>query len=229
MPTRSIFDIEQRPSDSPLVESVWRTTSGTNPGGFTSVAQTRLSLVVTKQGSRTWLTVRGPETVASPSPIPAEAEFFGIEFKHGSFLPDLPGDTLVDAPIELADASQRAFRLHGGSWQFPDFENADSFVARLVREGLLVQDRIVEEALQGRPAGLSPRTLQRRFLRSTGLTPGMLFQIERAREAAEMLERGVPILDTVDEAGYADQPHLTRALRRFWGYTPAQILRGASS
>jgi AraC-like DNA-binding protein len=43
-----------------------------------------------------------------------------------------------------------------------------------------------------------------------------------------MLERGVPILDTVDQAGYADQPHLTRAMRRFWGYTPAQILRGAS-
>ncbi|MCB0139261.1 MAG: AraC family transcriptional regulator, partial [Caldilineaceae bacterium] len=35
---------------------------------------------------------------------------------------------------------------------------------------------------------------------------------------------GVSILDAVDEAGYYDQPHLTRALRQWVGYTPAQIL-----
>jgi hypothetical protein len=33
------------------------------------------------------------------------------------------------------------------------------------------------------------------------------------------------ILDTVDLAGYADQPHLTGSLKRYMGQTPAQILR----
>jgi AraC-like DNA-binding protein len=228
MPTKSIFDIEERPSDSPLVDSVWRTTSGSNPGTFTSVAQSHWSMVFTRQHGKTWVSLRGPETLATESPIPEDAEFTGIEFKHGAFMPCLPVGTLVDAPISLPDVSERSFRLLSSDWHLPDFENADAFVARLVREGLLMRDRVVEEALEGGPAGISPRTVQRRFLRATGLTPGMLFQIERAREAAEMLERGLPILDTVDQAGYADQPHLTRALRRFWGYTPRQILLGAT-
>ena len=30
-------------------------------------------------------------------------------------------------------------------------------------------------------------------------------------------------LDTVAQAGYFDQPHLTRALKRYIGLTPAQV------
>jgi AraC-like DNA-binding protein len=147
-------------------------------------------------------------------------------FKHGAFMPELPIGTLVDAPIDLPGVSERAFRLKGSAWQFPDFENADTFVARLVRGGLLVSDDAVQDALLGRLGDVSLRSLQRRFLRATGLTQGSLFQIERAQAAVKLLERGVPILDTTDQAGYADQSHLMRALRRFWGYTPGQILRG---
>ena len=36
---------------------------------------------------------------------------------------------------------------------------------------------------------------------------------------------GVSILDTAYEAGYFDQPHLTRSLKQFIGRTPAQILQ----
>jgi AraC-like DNA-binding protein len=225
--TKAIFDIDERPSDSPVVDSVWRTTSGSNPGSFTSVAESHWSVVVTRQQGKIGMTIRGPETHATPSPIPEEAEFMGISFKHGAFMPDLPADSLVDASIDLPQTTRRTVWLFGATWDLPTFENADEFVARLVREGLLVQDLAVAETLVGRPADLSPRTLQRRVLRSTGLTMGTLFQIERAREAASLLQRGVPILDVADEAGYADQSHLTRAMRRFWGYTPVQILRGA--
>jgi AraC-like DNA-binding protein len=226
MPTNSMFDIDERPSDSRLVEAVWRSSSGSSPGSFTSTANSRWELVVTRQRGRTWISVRGPETIATPAPIPEEAEFLGITFKHGSFMPDLPAGTLVDAPIDLPGVSERAFRLMGSAWQYPDFENADSFVARLVREGLLVTDDVVQDTLQGRLHDLSPRSIQRRFLRATGLTQGTLYQIDRAQEAVRLLEQGIPILDTTDQTGYADQSHLTRALRRFWGYTPAQILRG---
>jgi AraC-like DNA-binding protein len=67
--------------------------------------------------------------------------------------------------------------------------------------------------------------VQRRFLNATGLTHRAVRQIERAREAARLLARGTPILDTVVQLGYADQPHLTRALKRFAGQTPAQLLK----
>jgi methylphosphotriester-DNA--protein-cysteine methyltransferase len=56
------------------------------------------------------------------------------------------------------------------------------------------------------------------------LTHGAVRRIERARYATNLLQEGVPILDTVHEAGYFDQPHLTRSLKHFIGQTPAQIM-----
>jgi AraC-like DNA-binding protein len=104
----------------------------------------------------------------------------------------------------------------------------ETFVDRLVRDGLLVREPVVDAALQGQLSDLSLRSVQRRFLRATGLTHGAVCQIKRARKAAALLAEGVSILDTVDQAGYADQPHLTRSLRRWAGQTPVQILRGES-
>ncbi|WP_420810831.1 hypothetical protein [Deinococcus fonticola] len=42
-------------------------------------------------------------------------------------------------------------------------------------------------------------------------------QIRRASEAARLLQAGNAIADVVVLCGYSDQPHLTRALRRYWG------------
>jgi AraC-like DNA-binding protein len=67
--------------------------------------------------------------------------------------------------------------------------------------------------------------MQRRIVQATGLTRHTIRQIERAHAAAALLEQGVAILDVVDHLGYADQPHLTRSLRRFIGDTPAHLLR----
>jgi methylphosphotriester-DNA--protein-cysteine methyltransferase len=79
--------------------------------------------------------------------------------------------------------------------------------------------------LEDRPLDMSPRTLRYRFLRSTGLTQSHIRQMKRAQHAASLLRQGVSILDTVFEAGYFDQPHLTRSLKQFLGYTPSQILQ----
>jgi methylphosphotriester-DNA--protein-cysteine methyltransferase len=68
------------------------------------------------------------------------------------------------------------------------------------------------------------RSVQRRFLRATGLTRGTVDQIERARQTVTLLEQGVSIADAIYQAGYADQPHLTRSLKRFIGQTPRQII-----
>jgi methylphosphotriester-DNA--protein-cysteine methyltransferase len=57
------------------------------------------------------------------------------------------------------------------------------------------------------------------------MTHSTIRQIERARHATYLLKQGVSILDTVHEAGYFDQPHLTRSLKFFIGQTPAQIIR----
>ena len=107
----------------------------------------------------------------------------------------------------------------------PTYENADTFVNRLVRAGLLVRDPLVDSVMQDDLLDLSPRALQYRFRRATGLMHKTVQQIQRARQAATLLEQGCPILDTAYQLGYFDQSHLTNSLRRYIGQTPAQISR----
>ena len=217
------FDFEHRLSDSTLVEGVWRTYS-VGGGSFISAAASNLEMVITKQQGALTLTVRGPETKASPAPIPEDAEFFGITFKLGAFVPSLPASQLVNGGINLPEATSQRFWLHGAAWEFPTFDNVDTFVARLVREGLLAHEPIVEAALQGEVQELTVRSVQRRFMRATGVTPKTVSQIQRARYAMNLLQQGVSILDTVDQAGYYDQPHMTSSLKLLIGQTPAQII-----
>jgi methylphosphotriester-DNA--protein-cysteine methyltransferase len=58
------------------------------------------------------------------------------------------------------------------------------------------------------------------------VTPATIRQIERARRATTLLRGGAPIAEVAQDAGYFDQAHLTRSVRRFIGQTPAEIARG---
>jgi hypothetical protein len=218
-----IFD-EERPSDSPFVERVWRSHSE-EAGSFDSIAESRWEMVLTKHGGTMHVTVRGPETRATHAHYPAGDEWLGIRFKLGTVMPHLPASRLVDAAVTLPLATTRSFWLNGSALQLPDYENADTFVDRLVRDGLLVCEPAVSAALGGRPEDLSRRSVQRRFLQTAGLTHSAARQIERARYATLLLRQGVSILDTVHRAGYFDQPHMTRSMRHFIGRTPAEISR----
>jgi AraC-like DNA-binding protein len=82
--------------------------------------------------------------------------------------------------------------------------------------------------LRGELKNASLRTVQRRFLQAIGVTRSAARQIERARYAALLLKRGDSIADATYEAGYFDQPHLTRSLKRLIGQTPAELLRDGS-
>ncbi len=218
-----IFD--DRPSDSPFVERVWQCHSERSDK-FRSIAEARWEMVVTRLYGETILTVRGPETNAATIDCPAEGEWIGIRFKLGTFMPQLPVKNLLDRKdVNLPQSTSRSFWLNGSSWEYPDFENAETFVNRLVHDGLIAVDRPVDAALQGHLKGLSLRSVQRHFLRTTGMTHGTIRQIERARHATNLLKQGVSILDTVHEAGYFDHAHLTRSLVHFIGQTPTQIIQ----
>jgi methylphosphotriester-DNA--protein-cysteine methyltransferase len=101
----------------------------------------------------------------------------------------------------------------------------ETFVGRLVRAGLIAVDHSVEAALRSQSQERTLRTTQRHILQATGLTQSTIRQIERARHATNLLKHGASILSTAFEAGYYDQAHLTRSLKRFIGLTPAQIIR----
>jgi hypothetical protein len=170
--------------------------------------------------------VRGPETRATTAPIPEDAEFFGIRFRLGAFMPALPLRRLVDGSLTLPEATGKSCWLNGSAWEYPSREDADVFLRRLARQGLLVRDPVVEDALEGHAPDRSLRSVQRRVLRATGLTLGTIRQIQRALRAVDLLDGGAPIADAVAFAGYADQAHLTRSLRRFAGRTPGQLAGG---
>ena len=215
-----ILAFEDRSSDSPFVEKIWRSRSDRG-GPFVSIAQSQFEMAVTRHQGRTFITLRGPETQATRADCPPDGEWLGIRFRLGTFMPRLtPGELRDRNDVTLPGAARRSFWLNGSACEYPDFENADTFVDRLVRKGLIVRDPIVDTVLRGGADARSIRSAQRHFLRATGISHGTVRQIERARRAALLLRDGVPILDVVHARGLlrpgapdavAQAPHRTDA------------------
>jgi AraC-like DNA-binding protein len=218
------FDAD-RPSDSPFIERVWRCHSE-GGGPFLAVASSHWEFVVTRLAGETTITLHGPETKPREVYCPPDGEWFAIRFKAGTFMPALPVSRLRDGnDVNLPGAMRNRFRLDGSAFEIPNFDNAEVFVDRLVRRGLLVRDAAVAAALAGDDEAVNARTAQRHFLHATGMSHTMLRQIDRARHATMLLRDGLSPGDVVFETGYFDQAHLTRSLRRLIGLTPARIAR----
>ncbi len=222
------FIYETRLSDSPFVETITRgQTAGA--GSVIRPAECHWHMVLVRYEGKTQLLVTGPLTTSGVVPYTEGAELLWIKLKLGTFMPHLPAAEFTDTQTALPGAASQSFWLKGSAWAFPDFENADTFVARLAREEVLAQDPLVTAVLQAHAPDLSPRTVRHRFLRATGLTQGQIRQVERAQQAARLLQQGISILDTTYELGYADQSHLTRSLKQFVGHTPTQIIQADSN
>ena len=218
------FFFEGRVSDSPYIEGIWRGRAGSEYAPICP-ADSRWNMLLLGQNGRVKVTVEGPLTKAKPKTHAEGTEWLVIKFKLGTFLPSLPVRNIMDGEAILPEAARKSFWLHGSVWPFPDYENVETFVDRLMRDEVLHYDPVVQAVLQDQPHELSLRTVRRRFLLATGLTPKAIQQIERAQQAAALLEQGASIIDAVYQAGYADQPHMTRSLKHFIGQTPAQIAR----
>lgn len=165
----------------------------------------------------------GPWTASGSVAYGAGAEILWIKFRAGVFMPHWPTRRLLNTETALPEAAGQSFWLNSATWQLPDYENADTFISRLIRDDVLAYDPVVSAALHDEPQDISARTVRHRFLQATGVTQTHIRQVERAQRAAAMLRGGMSILDVVYEAGYYDQPHLTRAMKQYIGYTPAQI------
>jgi AraC-like DNA-binding protein len=221
------FVIDHQDSTSPLIESIWSSQS-TQAGSFTSLAVSTSELVFTRQHGTISINMRGPESKATIAHGPANAEFFGITFKLGAYLPALPPTHLLDRHARLSTVG-RTFWLNDHPLPIPGARDADDFVERLVRLGLLRSEPTVEPILKNEflERLATVRTMQRRFVQATGLSHRTVQSIERARRALALLEAGTAIPDVVHDLGYTDQPHLTKMLRYLVGSTPARIADGA--
>ncbi|SDK75416.1 Helix-turn-helix domain-containing protein [Actinopolyspora mzabensis] len=215
--------VESRASESRWIERVWRSRSFAAVSMMMSVATSRPELVIWQQHGRVNVAVRGPESKASRAPVPVDTTFFGIVFALGTSMSHLPTSRLVDSSVEIPDTTSASFWLKGGWWSLPTYDNAEAFVARLVSQGVLAADPLVVGVLGGNSPKVSERTLQRRFVAATGLTRGGVRQIDRARQAAALLQEGSSAHDVIDRLGYFDQPHLTRSLKRYVGRSATRL------
>ena len=218
-----VFEVDEIGADSRQIEKVWATQSTAEPA-FISVAESHWQIVVTTHLGETRVVIQGPSDHARISPIPPEAEFFGVVLRLGTFMPAVSLAHLVGRADVRPNATSRTFWLAGSRWEIPTPENADVFVDRLMRQEILGEDRFVARSLQAEDAAVSLRTMQRRVRRATGMTQSTIRQITRAHEAVDALACGALPVDVAIGLGYADQAHLTRSLRRFIGQTPAQVL-----
>src|SRR5215470_15047259 len=134
---REFIHFEDRNSDHPFIEKVWRCHSE-RADTFLSVAATSFEMAITHLRGKISITLRGPETKATSMDCPEEGRWIGIRFKAGTFMPRfLPGTLRDHNDVDLPPATGRSFWLNGSALEYPEFDNAETFVKRLVKSGVL--------------------------------------------------------------------------------------------
>jgi AraC-like DNA-binding protein len=97
----------------------------------------------------------------------------------------------------------------------------DPRIAARIRE--LIEDSCAADLTASdlaEAAGCSRYVAYRAFSQAYGLAPSEYQRQLRVRAARRLLSRGVPPAAAAIEAGFADQAHLTRWFRRYYGITP---------
>lgn len=185
-------------------------------------------VVIKRDGStrilRTGVTTKAVEFAHAPGD-----EVLAVAFRPGTFMPMMPGEIMRDEGVFLDKTGPERFRIGTEILEIPRLHTADSFVERLVKSGLIETNPIVSAIAAGTPPAMSDRTLQRHFLKTTGLTYKTFSQVERAQKAISLLQQGQAAADVAFALGYADQPHMIRSLKAIMGQTPKAIVKSADS
>jgi AraC-like DNA-binding protein len=186
----------------------------------------------------------GPDTTARVVPL-RTGDVAGIRLRPGAarlLLGDIPTSELRDLQVDVTQLWGNAYQpvvddLAGA----PSLKHATETLERTLlahRPGYAADPAVdaVIAALQ-RPdppavptladsVGLSARQLRRRVTTEVGYGPQTLESVLRFDRARRLAPTGsVPggLADLAVTAGYADQAHLTREVRRFAGTTPREL------
>src|SRR3954452_2682227 len=208
----------------PYVACVW-TRSGAGgpvlPDGCVDVVWTGSELVGAAPATRAVL----PRIERDPVKL-------GVRFRVGAAgaALGLPADELLDETVPLSE-------IWGGRWEpprdladlvravgsrLPPLDSLDP-LARAAAVATARTELGVSEL--GRSLGLSERQLLRRFRRAVGYGPRTLARVARFQRFLALAAAEEPDLARLAaDAGYADQPHLTREARRLSGRTPLELI-----
>jgi hypothetical protein len=207
---------------SPIIESVAHTT-------FTEDGVTQFrpdgcwDFAILKSAHGTTVLRTGLTTSAVTHNYAAGDEILSISFKASSFMTLMPGERMRDQGVVLEAVGKDRFWLGSDVLEIPTFETVDRFVDKLLRLSIVEDNRLVASVVSGHPMAMSERTLQRHFLKTTGVTYKTFTQIERAQKALGLLQQGRAAADVAFALGYSDQPHMIRSIKAIMGATPSQI------
>lgn len=210
---------------SPLVEAVTHTT-------FASDGRTLMQpdgcwdFAILKSGGTTMVLRTGLTTRAVEHEFREGDEILAISFRASSFMPLMPGERMRDEGVLLETIGRDRFWLGTEVMEIPSLETVDGFIGKLLANDAIEDNDIVASVVAGRPKAMSERTMQRHFLKTTGLTYKTFTQVERAQKAMSLLQQGRSAADVAFALGYADQPHMIRSLKAIMGRTPGKVTSG---
>lgn len=221
-----------------LVSHYWLSRGG-GAGSHTVLPDGCVDLVLRlRDGAGAWQAF-GTSTRPVLVPVDPGSVYFGIRFQPGQsrhFLP-VPGRLLTDSAHPMArPANLEAERLCA-LLALPDPAPAldallcDWLAGRTPRpmrlDGALAllgsPDAPRGVAALATRLNLSRRQLERDFLEWVGVPPKVFMGIRRSQRAMALLggrPNAAPLADIALAAGYADQSHMTRELKRYLGVTP---------
>jgi hypothetical protein len=216
------FLYEEKPSRSQFVEVIWRTEDQTD-GVYMAPADGCWDLIFITQDDKTRVLFSGPTTRPTPVEYRAGNKNLGIRFRPGTVMTQVSALAMRNVVDILPMQGERQFLLFDHTFPIPTYETADDLVAELEHLGFLGHDHVVSTVLGKGDTQMTARSMQRHFLQATGLSAKSHRRIEQAQRAVDLLRNGYTLIKAAHEAGYADQAHMTHALKELTGHTPAEI------
>jgi len=191
------------------------------------------------------LTVAGPDTTANVIGLPEGTLTIGVRFRSGVAPGFLKTDAheLADRSIDLEDVwGEEATRLADVLQAAPSADAKQTLLetALLQRidetaqphpdveatvELIAAEPSSVRVGDISRRLDVSERQLRRRFERAVGYGPKTFGRVLRFRRFLDLVEaHGYPLSQAAADAGYADQPQLTRECNDLGGLPPAELI-----